>query len=586
MAPKLSTADRKSKKDQEIMNLAAKVSERVAKKTANKVALSPNFEDSFEENDDSDDGLTSFSYDEGNNTKDDIELENVATGDQVVKENELRDVFEIGNEVMKAEGVPVKYYIRRNGSLAGTEKAPFSVEQLQEKYGAGEYQIQAKKATNGKFVKQQSLSLEAPLDNRQNNTTVGSGHSAENLMNSFEAILATTQEQSKETVDKLLAMQKEREEKEETRRREEQERNERRLQEERERMNKDTNSQTNLLATVLQTLQPKPDNSATQVLQMVQESNRMFMTGLEKISDSTNRMFEKLIDKQERDNEKAEQKRENDRRELFSLIEKLKDQQNNAPKQDPLEMFKLLKDAQREALEDYQERRAMLREELEEFQGTKTPPEPKSLTDKVLESLGPILMAGAQMKGMGQAQPPQFLPQETHVPQTQVVKASPSLKKIAPATQQRPVVATKVATASVKPVVKAQTTQSTVAPKNVVESNPEASKINTEVTLKGQIIAYAGDVLGAGLMTLQSPNPVSAAETAHKVAEGIVLGGLTVVKAVEVVKYEDIEHEAFVKNNLPRIEVLENYLKDFYETLLNIAQAELGNTTNSQGANP
>lgn len=590
MAPRPSTATTKSKKEQDIVNLASQVARKEAKKVANRISLSPDYEEGMNDEDDDDTGLATISFDTLGDHKTSNEVDGVATGDQVVQDNELRDVFEIGNEVMKTEGVPIKYYIKRNGSLAGTEKAPYSVEQLQEKYGSGEYLIQAKKSTNGKFVKQQSMSLDAPLVPEKGMSHQSGGHSSENLMNSFEAILSSTQEQTKDTVDKLLAIQREREEKEERRRQEDREREEKRLSEEREKLKMETNSQTQLFSTILTALKPQPDNSSAQVLQMVQESNRMFMEGLNKVAENTNRMFEKLMDKQERDNEKAERKRDDDRRDLLAVIEKLKEQQNNSPKQDPLEMVKFLRDAQREALEDYQERKALIREEIEEMRGSNEKPEPKSLTDKVIENLAPLLMMGAQMKSQ---QPPQFAPQQMAPAQdhgqTHVVKPNPSLKKITTATT-RPVVQGKVATATVKPVVKAQSAptpaQATVAPKNTVESNPEASKINQEVTLKGQIITYAGNILGEGIISLQTPTPISAQQTAQKVAEGLVQGGLTVAKAVEVVRYEDIDEEAFVKNSLPRMAVLENYLKDFYETLLNIAQAELGNTTTGQGANP
>ena len=595
MAPRASTAaTRKSKADQAIIELATKTAKKVATKTANQVALQPNYDESFheeensEENDDYDFDLSS-EVDE----VDEVDTDTTTNFNAHAKNPPVideRDVFEIGNEAMKNEGMAIKYHIKCNGQIAGVETAPFSMEDLQAKYGGGTFMVQAKRVSNGTFVKQQSFSVAAPLKNKAEEAKAESALGVDKLMNSFQAMMESTQQNAVQTQETLAQAMREQIEATEKRRIADQERDEKRIQEEKERMKTEATGNQAILLTLMQTLAaPKPtnDNMSTfltliqsqqqQQAQAQQQTLTMFMNGLEKISDNTNRMFEKITEKQERDTQ-----------EMYRRLEDIS-KKNAVKEQDPLALFKLLKDTSKDAIDEFRMMRELAREEAED---AKAPTEPKSLTDKIIENLAPMIMAGAQLRGAGAAPaaPVAFNPPETtqvavqRAPQAQAPRTAPTVaKRVVVAQPAGKVVpaAAPVAAAPVKRAVTVQPVQNTQPAQNVVESNPEASKISNSVELKEKIIKFAADQLGAGILSAQTATPISAKECARLVSEGLLAGNVATIQAVQLISFADVEHEAYVVAGLPTgIPLLETYLKEFYESLVEIANQESRDATN------
>ena len=73
------------------------------------------------------------------------------------------DIFEYCHKNFVGSGTPIKYQIKKDGTLMGEMTHPCSWVKIQKKWGEGHYTVAAKKRTDNQYIKQQTLDL-GPID--------------------------------------------------------------------------------------------------------------------------------------------------------------------------------------------------------------------------------------------------------------------------------------------------------------------------------------------------------------------------------------------------------------------------------------
>src|ERR1035437_1017245 len=106
-----------------------------------------------------------FSFDEAEEDDD-------LSGDEREDEEELFDdavkaaafdIFDEGDKMTKA-GIPIRYWIKRNGAFLCEKYPPFTLAQLQNEFKGGQYQVVAKEMATNQIKKSQIISVNDPIE--------------------------------------------------------------------------------------------------------------------------------------------------------------------------------------------------------------------------------------------------------------------------------------------------------------------------------------------------------------------------------------------------------------------------------------
>ena len=587
--------------------IARKEATKVAAKVATEAALNPDYElnddeeftatsgyasweDDEDEDEDEDTGSTgsgglfrSFSS-RSNDYSDDSDDDNDDDAVDLSRDVKSRDIFAYSNDLMN-KGTPVRLQIKKNGQFLTTIKKPYSEEQLQKDYGEGHYAVILRNDIKGTFIKQQSFSIAAPPQVQQQEVVKLQQEKQEEkidkMFQTFSQMQASQSDTQQQLFERLMEEQRRREDEEKERRKEE-----------RELMKYNEQSNTSVLATVLQAaLSNKGDDNnlsailqvmqsqQSQTTQMIMESNKNFMMMIQEMRRDTQSMMEKMT-----------QMSQEQAREFRMQLSEM----NNSGKGDnfdAIEMFKMLNDT-RESGMNFGLKINELAKQIAETDIK--PVQPKGIVESVMDNIGkfaPIMLSAAQAQAQ---QPPQ--PQTYAAPPTsqgfQPVPVAPNFKKpetksnapIRPATPN-PAPVNKAPGATPRPqviavpksgVVHPTTTQPNfinavqsssatkpqVAPKQVAQ-NPETAKIIQGTGLKDKAIDICVPLIAQAL---------GSGETFERLGEATLNAfknrALDPVSAVKAFTVEDIYTIAFTKYKLPDMPELRQYLKDYHDYLL------------------
>lgn len=297
-------------------------------------------------------------------------LPGISTEEALAAEEEARitrddgayDIFDDVEENQFQKGVEVEYFIYRGNTLVGTKEHPYSWKQLAQEFGGGRYRVQAKSLISKKYLTQQTQSVEKFMSQNP------------------QAMNAPAQREPAPERDmigefaKLLTLVRE------------------------------ASPQT----------PPPQDNNIMMLMMKMQEMNQQTMlqmsqnmTGMiEKLSDSTSKAVEKMNERVERIlSEGGSNKRDKGL--------------------DPIELMKLIKDAENsgferwQALDELAERKA----ERESHSGGK---ESKGLVQSLAEGLIPVVAQAAASQMAAQKA------QAITVPQAAPVVRAPAQRLPAP----------------------------------------------------------------------------------------------------------------------------------------------------------
>jgi len=596
----------KSKKNEQIAQIAAraakkavkktvekearKVSTRVAAKVAQETSLNPDYDPSEDleldedeesgavfgafggEDDEEEESVGGFGFDE-----EEEEEEEEDTSDLTYSPRQ-KDIFSFADEKIKA-GVPIRFQIKKNGHFVATIRTPYSEEKLQKDHGEGHYQIVLRDDIKGTFLKQQSMSVAAPSAPRPEEVAKVEQQKQqqedvrfEKMFSTFSTMSQQTQESTNLMIERLM---------EENRIREEQDRE--RRKEERELMKEAEKGNMNVLATVLQAaLAPKNDGGMNGILQMMQqqsqqtmtlimESNKNFATMMQDMRRDTDRMLEKITTM-------TQEQARDFRQQLHEMSNKKNDNEFDAVK-----MFEMLNKTRQDGLDFGLKLQTMAKELADEGAGEQRP---RGVVESVLDNLGKIapLMFAAGQGGGGAAQhfaPPTPQPARQALP---AAPAQPSYRKetprpaqsanpttvrpaparpveskstVTPATPAKQVVATpKPAASGVKTGAKKTTTQTSVA------SSPETGKIGNDLELKKKVVDTCVPLIAHALQ-----NQFTSGNLGDATINAFSATGIDLKSALTVLTVDEIYDIAFRQYSLPDVPELRNYLKDYHDYL-------------------
>ncbi len=314
-------------------------------------------------------------------------LPGVSTEEALAAEEEARitrddgayDIFDDVEENQYKKGVEVEYFIYRGNTLVGTKEHPYSWKQLAAEFGSGRYRVQAKSLISKKYLTQQTQSVEKFL-----------------AQNGQAPVMQVAQREPREDRDmigefaKLLTLVRE------------------------------ASPQT----------PPPQDNNIMMLMMKMQEMNQQTMlqmstnmtSMIEKLSDSTSKAVEKMNERVER-----------------ILTEGTGGKRDKGL--DPIELMKLIKDAENsgferwQALDELAERKA----ERESSSGGK---ESKGLVQSLAEGLIPVVAQAAASQMAAQKaqalQAPQAAPVRAPAQRLPAPKAPPTVRPQSPSQAQAP----------------------------------------------------------------------------------------------------------------------------------------------------
>lgn len=201
----------------------------------------------------------------------------------LVTEDEF-DIFTDIGEALTRAGDRITYTIKRDGEfLAGSIKHPYSWDQIQQKYGAGTYQVSARSVKRGRYVKSESRNVapppETPDEFKEENMAPRAGTT--DLMLLLQNMRRDEREEAREREERL-----------EQQRREERERQEQRERERREEEKKSSNSVSEMMMMMMKSQSEQTTAMLTALMGGKKEELR-----LDKIVEMMDARMEKMLDR-------------------------------------------------------------------------------------------------------------------------------------------------------------------------------------------------------------------------------------------------------------------------------------------------
>lgn len=443
--------------------------------------------------------------------------------------NKEFDLFEDVGAPLVERGDRVKYTVRLNGEMVGSFNHPCSYEWLQKKYGGGSYSVVLRsylfsKKPGGGYLKSQSRMVAAPKEEDMRRDapipySVPAPVSSEKGSNNMELLTILQSMNEKTRAEQRAEMDRIREE---SRAREERLEREARIRE--ERLEKEAKER-----------EAKRESESGSTLAMFMKMMDANAKAASEASARQNEMLIALLTKSpppEKEDKKTEK--------LFDMLLNLMlDKKNKGDSLDPLELQRLLNDAEDKGYSRAQEIRALAREEAAHMTGKgghdededEEPKEEKSTTKLLLETLSPVL---AQL-----AAPRPTIPQ---VPMRPIQRALPPQRPNLPAAPQQ----------VVRPAPQATPTQPRpVAPQPQVKAAPQGSgnpiaqttpRVVTQPKPKGTEVKSKKEVVSETVISLIGSDLTSNLLSGKFDPEG------TAVKSLEALKPHQVDAKWLLAN--------------------------------------
>lgn len=374
---------------------------------------------SIEEESDDDDHFIEFDGDDDltdiddTNDEDDLSMESGTTSGtseeptdemkKMLKEIEKRDAFDIftdvGDEWMR-NGEVVRYAVIRNGKRLTAIDHPLTWEDLQTKFGGGNYKIEARlPALANRYLKSQTKYLGSPVN--------------DTASREYPTAIKKAEAEQKSSMEEVLKLMEVQAQKENERRRYEDERAERlrvetetKLREAREEAKREAqeklSSQERLLEKMMEMNRPKENNS-----NMLREMTPI-ITALapillkkEEPKDNSKEIFDMMMKMQEMTNKQIENMNKNFEKQVGSLAESIKEiakagSGNNKKELDAFALLEMSQKSEARAFEKFTLMNELASEKAREIAELKEEASPSfdkesSTFDKLLTTLGPAI---------------------------------------------------------------------------------------------------------------------------------------------------------------------------------------------------
>lgn len=295
--------------------------------------------------------------------------EDVGSLQSKLETESMWDIFDDYGAKLQKEGDKIKYSIKRNGEYLATVEHPFSYEKIKQKWGGGTYQVVCRSSKLNKYVKSQTQLIDGTPEEVQKEPEKKENNSMELL-----TILQTMQKQTRD--EQKAELERIREE----------------SKAEREAQKNEGNSQMMLMMKMMETQSQQQQNLMTTLL-TVMAGNKD--SGSDKKLD---RMFD-------------------------MMLEMMNNKRTKGEEIDPLQLTKLIQDAEDRGYSRAKELRELAEEEAErlaEIRGSGGKDEKEeSTTTQILKSVAPMF---AQL-----AMPGAAIPAALPAPAAAVPKVNPHL---------------------------------------------------------------------------------------------------------------------------------------------------------------
>ena len=329
--------------------------------------------------------------------------------EKLVKEAEKRDAYDIFSEIgdaLEKQGQVVRYTVMKSGKLLTSLDHPVTWEDIQARFGGGNYKVIAKlPALGNKYIKSQTKQI-APSPSE--NPTY--------LLNSIANKAKEKDETKAPTIDEVMRMMQAQQESEERRRRYEDERNEqtRRELEERARLAREEakaeaaeklSAQERLMEKMLEMNKPKADSNGSLIRELTPIITALapLLMKREEPKDTSKDTFEMMMRMQEMNNKMFESLSKNTEKQMSALQESIREiaKQNSQPKEDKydaLSLLKLAQDSESRAFEKFNLMNELASEKARELAEAREDASPSfdkesSTFDKLLTTLGPAVVS-------------------------------------------------------------------------------------------------------------------------------------------------------------------------------------------------
>lgn len=373
----------------------------------------------FDDDDNNEDGNTGF---ELSGIKNDVRDSERA---KLLKEIEERDAFDIFTdvgEVWAKDGQIVRYAINKNGKRLTSLDHPLTWEDIQTKFGGGNYKIEARlPALANRYLKAQSKYLGSPVNDiggreypstikqaeKEKETSIQEAIRLMELQTQREAERRQYEDQRAERL-RLEADQKLKEAREEARR------------EAQEKMS----AQERLIERMMDMNRPRENNtSLLKEMTPIITALAPVLLKKEEPKDNTKEIFEMMMKMQEMTNKQIEAMNKNFEKQVSSLAESIKEvaRAENTSKKSDIDAFQLLKmsqESEARAFEKFSLMNELASEKAREIAELREDANPSfdkesSTFDKLLTTLGPAIASTLLAPKAPSPAPVQALPQPT-----------------------------------------------------------------------------------------------------------------------------------------------------------------------------
>lgn len=250
------------------------------------------------------------------------------------------DIFEDFGAKLQSQGDKIKYSIKRNGEYLAMVEHPFSYEKIKQKWGGGTYQVTCRSSKFNKFVKSQTQLIDGTPEEKPPVV-----EKKENNPMEFLTILQTMQKQARD--EQRVELERIREE----------------AKAEREALKTEGNSQMMLMMKMMETQSQQQQNLMTTLL-TVMAGNK---------DSGSDKKVDKMFD---------------------MILEMMSSKKSKGEEIDPLQLTKLIQDAEDRGYSKAKELRELAEEEAErlaEIRGSGGKEEKEeSTTTQILKSVAPM----------------------------------------------------------------------------------------------------------------------------------------------------------------------------------------------------
>ncbi len=267
------------------------------------------------------------------------------------------DIFDEGDRLTKA-GIPIRYWIKRNGSFICEKYPPYSFNELQKEFKGGQYHVVAKELSTNRIKKSQVMSLGDPLksDDREERET-------------FRHVPEPTPQAAQPSFMELFSLMNKM--------------SEDKAREAREQASNKNSESNNFMMAFLEmnksaSIQAQAQQAQTQAMML--EIAKMNQTVSEKLAESQAKMFEKMESRFEK------------------IIEVVQAKDNHKEKPlDPMVLFKMMNDSKTEGFELFSKISELAQEKADEKialmddRGSASKEPRLSMTDRLIEGILPTI---------------------------------------------------------------------------------------------------------------------------------------------------------------------------------------------------